>query len=244
MLNLGIFSEIYYWLVSLININPWISAVLIGFFSSFGVFFSFAPSVVLYVVLFAQRYNPLLIAVCAGFGAMTGELSSYYLGYIGKKTIDLASNKISKDIQLSPKMREFFIWLDNVLYTMGEEAVFLFALTPLPDDLLLLYLGAKKYPLQKIILPCWLGKTGLIGIYSILGTIGASMLLTLGEEVLITASIIISIASLAITYLVMKKDITGNPEKLVLKIKRLRILVVTIIMVLIKLLLGGRDASD
>jgi len=42
----------------------------------------------------------------------------------------------------------------------------------------------------------------------------------------------------------MKKDITGNPEKLVLKIKRLRILVVTIIMVLIKLLLGGRDASD
>jgi len=85
VLNLGIFSEMYHWLESLININPWISAVLIGFFSSFGVFFSFAPSVVLYVVLFAQRYNPLLIAVCAGFGAMTGELSSYYLGYIGKK---------------------------------------------------------------------------------------------------------------------------------------------------------------
>ena len=85
MSNLGIFSEIYHWLESFINVNPWISAVLIGFFSSFGVFFSFAPSVVLYVVLFAQGYNPLLIAVCAGFGAMTGELSSYYLGYIGKK---------------------------------------------------------------------------------------------------------------------------------------------------------------
>jgi len=46
-------------------------------------------------------------------------------------------------------MREFFIWLDNVLYTMGEEAVFLFALTPLPDDLLLLYLGAKNTPYKK-----------------------------------------------------------------------------------------------
>lgn len=85
MLSLGIFSEIYHWLENLININPWIPAAPIGFFSSFGVFFSSAPSVVLYVVLFAQGYSPLLIAVYARFGAMTGELPSYYLGYIGKK---------------------------------------------------------------------------------------------------------------------------------------------------------------
>lgn len=88
-----------------------------------------------------------------------------------------------------------------------------FFLTPLPDDLLLLYLGAKN-SLRKIILPYWLGKTGLIGIYSIPGTIEASVLLTLGEGVLITVSIIISIASLAITYLVIKKDVTGNLENL------------------------------
>jgi len=238
---LGIFDELYHWLENLITINPWASATLIGFFSSFGVFFSFAPSIVLYVVLFAQGYNPLLIAVCAGFGAMKGELSSYYLGYVGKKTIDITSNKFSEGIQLSPKMKEFFTWLDNVLYTTGEEAVFLFSLTPLPDDLLLLYLGAKKYPLKKIILPCWLGKTGLIGIYSILGTIGANMLLTIGEGFLITVSIIISVASLAITYLMVRKDLTGNPEKLVLKIKKLRMLIIAIILTLIKLLLGERE---
>ena len=244
MLNLGIFDEIYHWLKNLININPWISATLIGFFSSFGVFFSFAPSIILFMILFTQGYNSLLLMVCAGFGAMIGELSSYYLGYIGKKTLDIASNKFSKGIELSPKMKEFFTWLDKVLYTMGEEAVFIFALTSLPDDLLLIYLGAKKYPLRKIVLPCWLGKTGLMGIYSILGVIGANILLTMGEGTLITISIIISMASLAVTYIITKKDILGNPEKLILKIKKLRTFIVAIIMALIELLSGGKDISD
>ncbi len=175
---------------------------------------------------------------------MMGELASYYLGYVGKKTIDIASNKFSTDIELSPKMKDFFAWLDKVLYTMGEETVFIFSLTPLPDDLLLIYLGAKKYPLQKIIIPCWIGKTGLIGIYSILGTIGANILLTMGEGFLVTASIIISIVSLGITYLVLKKDITGNPEKLVKKVKKLRILATAIIIAIIHLLLGKDNSGD
>lgn len=244
MFNLGIFDKLYFWLESLVTINPWLSATLIGFFSSFGVFFSFAPSIVLFIILFAQGYNPLLISICAGFGAMVGELASYNLGYVGKITIDIASNKLSKDIKLSPKMKDFFTWLDKVLYSMGEEAVFIFSLTPLPDDLLLIYLGAKKYPLHKIILPCWMGKTGLIGFYSILGTIGANILLTLGEGVLITASIVISIVSIGITYLILKKDVTGNPEELVKKVKKLRIIATAIIIAIIHLLTGEDNSSD
>lgn len=239
-----ILDKLYFWLENLISINPWMSATLIGFFSSFGVFFSFAPSIILFMILFAQGYNPLFISICAGFGSMIGELASYYLGYVGKKTIDIASNKFSPSIELSPKMKDFFIWLDKVLYTMGEETVFIFSLTPLPDDLLLIYLGAKKYPLQKIILPCWMGKTGLIGIYSILGTIGANILLTMGKGFLITASIIISIVSLGITYLILKKDVTGNPEKLVKKVKKLRIIATAIIIAMIHFLLGENNSND
>ncbi|MCP4763410.1 MAG: hypothetical protein GY870_16680, partial [archaeon] len=43
--------------------------------------------------------------------------------------------------------------------------IFLFALTPLPDDLIFIPLGMIKYPAWKCIIPGWLGKIFITTLY-------------------------------------------------------------------------------
>ena len=90
-------------------------------------------------------FNPLLLAIIAGFGAAVGELVGYGLGYAGRRVV---SKKY--DHRLNTMLRIF----DR----FGMPAVFIFALTPLPDDLLFIPLGLMRYSLWKAFIPCVAGK--------------------------------------------------------------------------------------
>lgn len=90
-------------------------------------------------------FNPLLLAIVAGFGAAVGELVGYGLGYAGRRVV---SKKY--DHRLNAMLRIF----DR----FGMPAVFIFALTPLPDDLLFIPLGLMRYSLWKAFIPCVAGK--------------------------------------------------------------------------------------
>jgi len=90
--------------------------------------------------------NPLLLGMVATVGATIGELSSYFVGYLGKKIIlDKYSEKYKK--------AEF--WMKRY----GSFAIFLFALLPiLLFDLIGIVAGSAKFPLWKFILACFAGR--------------------------------------------------------------------------------------
>jgi membrane protein DedA with SNARE-associated domain len=93
----------------------------------------------------AWIFEPLLIAVAAGLGSAIGEFSGYLLGVGGRKVISKRYKK---------KM-DFLVKLFN---RFGPITIFLFALTPLPDDLLFIPLGVMRYSLVKAFVPALIGK--------------------------------------------------------------------------------------
>lgn len=90
--------------------------------------------------------DPLLLGIVATIGATIGELSSYFVGYLGRKIIlDRYSEKYKK--------AEF--WMERY----GSFAIFLFALLPiLIFDLIGIVAGSAKFPLWKFILVCFAGR--------------------------------------------------------------------------------------
>jgi len=90
--------------------------------------------------------NPLLLGTVATVGATIGELSSYLVGYLGKKIIfDEYSEKYKK--------AEF--WMKRY----GSFAIFFFALLPvLIFDFIGIVAGSARFPLWKFILACFAGR--------------------------------------------------------------------------------------
>ena len=92
------------------------------------------------------------IAIAGGLGCVLGEITGYAVGYGAKKIVEGTESDLLKNINGFGR-----IILNN--QKRAPLYVFLFALTPLPDDILYLPLGMLKYPFWKCIIPGWLGKT-------------------------------------------------------------------------------------
>ena len=92
-----------------------------------------------------RQFDPLLLATASGLGAATGEFVGYCLGYAGRR---FASKKYERS----------FNGMLRIFDRFGAPAIFVFALTPLPDDLLFIPLGLARYDLWKAFIPCVAGK--------------------------------------------------------------------------------------
>ena len=103
----------------------------------------------------AWVFEPMWIAVAAGIGSAVGEFSGYSLGFGGRRVI---GEKYKKKMEFLMKIFDRF----------GPIVIFLFALTPLPDDLLFIPLGVIRYSLVKAFVPALIGKfcMNLIVVYS------------------------------------------------------------------------------
>jgi membrane protein YqaA with SNARE-associated domain len=93
----------------------------------------------------AWLFEPFWIAVAAGLGSVLGEFSGYLVGFGGRKAI---SEKYKKKM-------DFLVKLFN---KFGPITIFLFALTPLPDDLLFIPLGVMRYSILRTFIPALAGK--------------------------------------------------------------------------------------
>jgi uncharacterized membrane protein YdjX (TVP38/TMEM64 family) len=100
----------------------------------------------LVVYAFGSVLNPLLLGVVAGIGSTIGEMSSYIIGRGGRKVIE---NTYGGRLDAVKRLVE----------KHGMLIIFLVALLPVPDDLLLIPLGMMKYPVKKLMLAMLLGKT-------------------------------------------------------------------------------------
>jgi len=104
--------------------------------------------------------NPLEIAFFGGLGSACGEI----LGWIFGRLITGSVSEKSKRKAMS---------LMKLISSKGKYAVpiaiFIFALTPMPDDILFIGLGLINYSLIRALIPCLLGKIFMLYIIAFFG---------------------------------------------------------------------------
>ena len=138
-----IFQQLEQWLENFAVQYGYLGIFLISLLGSMSIFFPIPYTVVIFTI--APFFDPILIALASGAGSAVGEFSGYLLGLGGRKII-------------SEKRKRQMEALLKIFGRYGPIAVFLFALTPLPDDLLFIPLGVMHYSLLKAFIPALIGK--------------------------------------------------------------------------------------
>jgi len=174
----------------------YLGVFLMSLLGSLSIFFPIPYTVVIFTLGTVEAFNPLLIALASGVGSAVGEFSGYLLGLGGRKII-------------SEKSKRKMDFLLRVFGKFGPLAIFLFALTPLPDDLLFIPLGVMRYNLLKAFIPALIGKLcmSLIIVYSARFTIGIIREIFGVESDWMSALIgmVIALALLVIIFIIMFK---------------------------------------
>ena len=136
-------QDIIDWMMSLSGAYGYFGIFIISLIGAMSIFFPIPYTVVIFAL--GERFEPLWIAVAAGIGSAVGEFSGYLLGVGGRKVI-------------SEKYKKKMDFLVRVFNKYGAITIFLFALTPLPDDLLFIPMGVMRYSVVKAFIPALIGK--------------------------------------------------------------------------------------
>ena len=89
--------------------------------------------------------SPLLVGVVSGLGGAVGKLAVYAVGRGSR-------------VFLKKETRERYERIGKLLRSYGALAAFLFAVTPSPDDVIVIPLGLMKYDIFKLFLGLAAGK--------------------------------------------------------------------------------------
>ncbi|MFH1087072.1 MAG: VTT domain-containing protein [Chloroflexota bacterium] len=104
------------------------------------------PIANLIMIAAASQWNPFLIALAGSLGGAIGELSGYYAGYFGRKTVLPKSAQL--DNLVSSWMRRY-----------GTLAIFVLAFQPvIPFDFAGVVAGIWRLRLSRFLPAVWLGK--------------------------------------------------------------------------------------
>jgi membrane protein YqaA with SNARE-associated domain len=169
---------------------------LISLLGAMSIFVPIPYTVVIFILGGLQTFDPLWIAVAAGLGSAIGEFSGYLLGVGGRKVI-------------GDRYKKKMDFLTKLFKKYGPIAIFIFALTPLPDDLLFIPLGIMRYSLLRAFIPALLGKffSNLIIAYS--GRLSLEIVKSLfgveSEGTSLLIGTIIGIVLLVIVFIIMFK---------------------------------------
>lgn len=137
-------------MLALANQYGYLGIFLISLVGALSIFFPIPYTVAIFTLAGLKAggtwvFEPIWIAVAAGIGSAIGELSGYLIGVGGRKAI---SGRYKKKMDL----------LVRVFDKYGLVVIFLFALTPLPDDLLFIPLGVMRYDIVRAFIPALIGK--------------------------------------------------------------------------------------
>jgi membrane protein DedA with SNARE-associated domain len=145
-------DDLVEWMKSFALQYGYVGIFLISLLGASSVFVPIPSTVVIFILGGLQvgtpptwAFDPLLIAVFAGIGAAIGEFSGYLIGYGGRRVI---GEKYKRKMDVLMRLFKRF----------GPVVIFVFALTPLPDDLLFIPLGVMRYSMLAAFIPALLGK--------------------------------------------------------------------------------------
>jgi membrane protein DedA with SNARE-associated domain len=145
------------------------------------------------VVLMSGSMNPLLLGIVAGVGAALGKVTSYVLGRLGY----LASGDRTKR-NLNA--------IHGALARYGMWGVFIFALTPLPDDIYVIPMGIARLPFWRFFVADLSGKIMLSVLVAYLGSAYFSAAEVFSGPDSLPVLIIAAGATAAVSILIAKSD--------------------------------------
>ena len=122
----------------------YLGVFLSGFLSTFTLFLP-SPTFVL-VILLATTLDPFLLGIVGGLGATIGEAIGYGVGYGVSYGVQ---HKYGKWMERTNRLMEKY---------RASVVIFIFAVTPLPFDLVGLFCGITKYSKKKFFIATLIGK--------------------------------------------------------------------------------------
>jgi len=191
-----IFQQLTHWLKNFSIQYGYFGVFLASLLGSVSIFFPVPYTLILFTLGSIESFNPVMLSVASGLGSGLGEFSGYLLGLSGRRII-------------SDKNKRKMDYLLKLFGRFWPFAIFLFALTPLPDDLIFIPLGVMQYSLLKAIMPALIGKfcMSLIIVYSARFTvhIAREIFGVEGEWFSALISMIVASVLLVIIFIVMFK---------------------------------------
>jgi membrane protein YqaA with SNARE-associated domain len=142
---------------------------------------------------FGVTMDPVLIAIIGGLGSAAGEIAGYLLGYYGHKMVN-------------EKQKRKMTYLIKIFNRYGPLLLFVFALTPLPDDLIFIPLGILRYSFVKAFIPTLLGKILMAFIIAYSGRISFQLIRTVFSEAGWITTIITIVLLLLLIILMFRID--------------------------------------
>jgi len=136
--------DLWGWMGELVKTYGYFGAFLIATFGNSTIIFPVPFAITIYA--FGSVLNPMLLGLVSGAGSAIGEFSAYLIGRGGRRVVE---KRYGARLESAKKLIQRY----------GMLAVFLFALLPLPDDLILIPLGMMKYDVKKAMASAFLGKT-------------------------------------------------------------------------------------
>ncbi|HDI12923.1 MAG TPA: hypothetical protein ENF64_02270 [Hadesarchaea archaeon] len=146
------------WLHLLAQNFGYLGVFLVGLVGAASVIVPVPSTVVLLGIATTGFFDPFLLAVAFGLGSAVGQLTSYVVGYAGRVVV---GKKYKRRMNAMLKIFEHY----------GMIAVFIFALTPLPDSLLFIPMGLVHYSLLKVFVAAAAGKICMSLIITYFGTV-------------------------------------------------------------------------
>jgi membrane protein DedA with SNARE-associated domain len=203
-------DDLLQWMKTFAYQYSYLGVFLISLLGATSIFVPIPSTVVIFALGAAKvsgnwLFDPLLLGLFAGLGATLGEFSGYLIGFGGRKVI---GEKYKKKMDILMRLFKRF----------GPVVIFVFALTPLPDDLLFIPLGVMRYSVVAAFIPAFIGKflSNLIIAYAgrltlqIIGDVfGAE-----GEGMSFLVGTIIAVVLLIVIFVIMfKVDWEKRAEK-------------------------------
>jgi membrane protein YqaA with SNARE-associated domain len=164
---------------------------LLSFIGAITVIFPIPYTLTYYVL--GATLDPLFIAIAGGLGSALGEFSGYVLGYFGRAIV-------SEDHQRR------MLYLLKIFDRYGALLVFLFALTPLPDDLLFIPLGIMRYNFFKAFIPSLCGKMLMAYILAYSGKISFQLIQTIFGEAGLVGTLLMVMLLAVIIVIMLRID--------------------------------------
>ena len=178
---------------NLVATYGYLGAFIISIFGNFTVFFPVPFVITIYA--FGATLNPLLLGLSCGLGSTIGEFSAYLIGRGGRRVLD---DKYGKQLETAKLL----------VQKHGMAIIFLFAVTPLPDDLILIPLGMLRYNLKKAMLAMFVGKFLMCTSVAYAGRYSYSLIRDIFASSGWVGGFASTILLIIITYLLLKVDWT------------------------------------
>ncbi len=138
-------QDIVSWMMNIALQYGYVGVFFISLMGAVSVFFPVPDTAVVFVLGGSLVFEPAWLAAAAAIGACIGEFTGYMFGLGGRKAF---KKRYGKRID----------FLERLVKRYGSLTIFIFAATPLPDDLIFIPLGLMRYSIVKAFVPAFLGK--------------------------------------------------------------------------------------